>query len=117
MNLVIDTKRAMGDKPVIVSVNISNPMVFGEIEPYADAIFCTFDIQRQVILDFVVGRSEPSGLLPLQMPADMFSVEAQAEDTPRDMRPYVDSDGNAYDFAFGLNFAGVIDDDRTRKYK
>lgn len=117
MNLVIDTKRAMGDKPVIVSVNISNPMVFGEIEPYADAIFCTFDIQRQVILDFVVGRSEPSGLLPLQMPADMFTVEAQAEDTPRDMRPYVDSDGNAYDFAFGLNFAGVIDDDRTRKYK
>lgn len=117
MNLVIDTKRAMGDKPVIVSVNISNPMVFAEIEPYADAIFCTFDIQRQVILDFVVGRSEPSGLLPLQMPADMFTVEAQAEDTPRDMRPYVDSDGNAYDFAFGLNFAGVIDDDRTRKYK
>lgn len=117
MNLVIDTKRAMGDKPVIVSVNISNPMVFGEIEPYADAIFCTFDIQRQVILDFITGRSEPSGLLPLQMPADMFTVEAQAEDTPRDMRPYVDGDGNAYDFAFGLNFRGVIDDERVRTYK
>lgn len=117
MNLVIYTKRAMGDKPVVVSVNISNPMVFGEIEPYADAIFCTFDVQRQIILDFITGRREPSGLLPLQMPADMFTVEAQAEDTPRDMRPYVDTDGNAYDFAFGLDFSGPIDDARVRRYK
>lgn len=117
MNLVLDTKRAMGDKPVVVSVNISNPMVFGEIEPYADAIFCTFDVQNQVILDMVTGRSEPSGLLPLQMPADMFTVEAQAEDTPRDMRPYVDIDGNAYDFAFGLDFNGVINDARVKAYK
>lgn len=51
------------------------------------------------------------------MPADMFTVEAQAEDTPRDMRPYVDTDGNAYDFAFGLNFSGPIDDARVRRYK
>ena len=33
------------------------------------------------------------------------------------MDPYVDSEKNSYDFAFGLNWSGVIDDDRTAKYK
>lgn len=117
MDLVIATKKAMGDRPVIVSINLSNPMVLKEIEPYADALFVTFDIQYQVILDLVTGRSEPSALLPMQMPADMDTVEEQAEDTPRDMRCYKDSDGNVYDFAYGLNWKGVINDERVKKYK
>jgi beta-glucosidase len=32
------------------------------------------------------------------------------------MEPYVDVDGHAYDFAFGLNWSGVIDDARTAAY-
>ena len=63
------------------------------------------------------GKAEPSGLLPMQFPKDMLTVEAQFEDVPRDMVPYVDSEGNAYDFAFGLNWDGVIDDERVEKYK
>jgi beta-glucosidase len=46
----------------------------------------------------------------------METVEAQAEDVPRDMDCYVDAKGNTYDFAFGLNWSGVIQDERTRKY-
>lgn len=38
-------------------------------------------------------------------------------DTPRDMRCYKDSDGNVYDFAYGLNWKGVINDERVKKYK
>lgn len=117
MELVQDTRARMGSKPVIVSVNISNPMVMSEIEPFADAIFCTFDIQNQVVLELVRGKIEPSALLPFQMPADMLTVEAQAEDTPRDMKCYKDIDGNTYDFAFGLNWGGVINDSRVQKYK
>lgn len=117
MDLVVATKKTMGDRPVIVSINLSNPTVLKEIEPYADALFVTFDIQHQVILDFVTGQSEPSALLPMQMPADMDAVEEQAEDTPRDMRCYKDSDGNVYDFAYGLNWKGVINDERVKKYK
>ena len=33
------------------------------------------------------------------------------------MDVYVDADGNAYDFCYGLNWSGVIDDDRTKTYK
>ncbi|WP_300703551.1 hypothetical protein [Bacteroides sp.] len=40
-----------------------------------------------------------------------------AEDTPRDMRCYQDIDGNVYDFAYGLNWSGVINDERTAKYQ
>ena len=49
-------------------------------------------------------------------PADMEAVEAQLEDVPRDMECYVDANGNTYDFAFGLNWAGVINDERVEKY-
>lgn len=117
MELVQATRKAMGDRPVIVSVNLSNPMVMQEIEPFADALFVTFDIQHQVILDLMTGRYEPSGLLPMQMPADMATVEEQAEDTPRDMRCHRDADGHLYDFAYGLNWRGVIEDERVEKYK
>ena len=52
----------------------------------------------------------------MQMPLDMETVEAQYEDVPRDMECYVDSAGNTYDFAYGLNWTGVIEDVRVEKY-
>jgi beta-glucosidase len=51
------------------------------------------------------------------MPANMETVEQQYEDVPHDMEPYVDATGNSYDFAFGLNWQGVISDERTEKYQ
>jgi beta-glucosidase len=46
----------------------------------------------------------------------METVEAQYEDVPRDMECYVDADGNTYDFTFGLNWSGVINDERVQTY-
>ena len=74
-------------------------------------------VQNQAVLDLVSGKFEPSGLLPMQMPANMKTVEEQFEDVPRDMECLVDADGNKYDFAFGLNWSGVINDARVAKYK
>lgn len=116
-DLVNDTRKAMGGKPVIVVVSVSRPMVMSEIEGSADGILLGFGVQNQAILDIVSGAAEPSALLPMQMPADMRTVEEQFEDVPRDMKCYVDADGHAYDFAFGLNWSGVIDDERVAKYK
>ena len=50
------------------------------------------------------------------MPKDIAAVEAQLEDVPRDMECYVDAAGNTYDFAFGMNWSGVIDDERVAAY-
>ncbi len=74
-------------------------------------------VQDSALLDVISGKAEPSALLPFQMPVHMKTVETQFEDVPRDMTPYTDGDGNSYDFAFGLNWNGVIDDERVQKYK
>ena len=115
LQTVIDTKAKMGDKPVVVVVSTGKPFV-PEFEPYADAILVSFGCQNQALLDLVSGAVEPSALLPMQVPANMKTVELQMEDVPYDMECYVDSEGNAYDFAYGLNWSGRIQDARTEKY-
>ena len=117
MKAVVETRAKMGNKPVVVVVKTSNPMVFAEIEKSASAMLIHMGVQDQAILDLITGAAEPSALLPFQMPADMKTVEEQFEDVPRDMQCYSDADGNVYDFAFGLNWNGVINDARTAKYK
>lgn len=120
LDLVLNVA-SVADK-VIVAINMSNPMVLKEFESKVDAILVGFGGDRssflpdKVFLEIVAGKVEPSGLLPLQMPADMETVEAQFEDVPRDMKCHIDSEGNTYDFAFGLNWSGVIKDERTAKY-
>ena len=116
LDLVIDTRAAMGDKPVVVVVSVSRPSVLSELEPYADAILLGFGVQNQAVLDIVSGAFEPSALLPAQFPADMRTVEEQYEDLPHDMRPLIDADGHSWDFGFGLNWKGIIQDERTQKY-
>jgi beta-glucosidase len=115
--LVNDTRKAMKDKPVIVAITVSKPMVFSEIEKDASAIVVTFGVQDQALLDILTGAAEPSALLPFQMPSGMKTVEEQKEDVPFDMIPYTDSEGHIYDFGFGLNWKGAIADQRTEKYR
>jgi beta-glucosidase len=117
LKMVLDTKNVMKGKPVIVSIAMSKPMIFSEFEKDADAILVNFEVQDQAILDIITGAAEPSGLLPLQMPADMKTVETQKEDVPYDMICHEDSEGNTYDFGFGMNWKGVIKDARVEKYK
>lgn len=116
LDLVIRTKEQMKGKTVIVSVTVKNPLVFRELEPYADAILVEFGVSPDAVLEVITGKYEPTGLLPLQMPADMDTVEEQDEDRAFDMRVYIDSEGHAYDFAYGMNYSGVISDERTKEY-
>ncbi|OPC66435.1 beta-glucosidase [Elizabethkingia bruuniana] len=116
LQMIENTYRAMKGKPVIVSVTTSKPMVFSEFERHADGILVNFNVSNQAVLDIISGKAEPSGLLPVQLPADMKTVETQKEDVPFDMVPYKDTEGHAYDFGYGLNWSGVINDTRTQKY-
>ena len=108
-------------KVVVLMSKASGPsvMVFSEVEPLADAILFYYGgswFFASALLEIVNGDVEPSGLLPFQMPASMDAVERQKEDVPRDCECYVDADGNTYDFAFGLNWSGKIDDERVATY-
>lgn len=109
-------------KLVVMMSKASGPsvMVWSEVEPLADAILFYYGSTswffEETLLDIVSGAVEPSGLLPFQMPASMDAVEAQDEDVPRDLECYVDADGNVYDFTYGLNWSGKIDDERVKTY-
>ncbi len=117
LELVHNTRKAMQGKPVIVVLKMANPTVVEEFESEVQALLINFNVQDQAVLDILSGQVEPSGLLPLQMPAGMATVETQQEDVPFDMQAHVDTEGNAYDFGFGLNWNGVIEDERTARYR
>ena len=111
-------KENAGDVPVIAAVSMERGMVWSEVEPLCDAIFVSYNSQKvDAIAQMILGQAEPCGLLVFQQPASMEVVEAQTPDVPRDMECYVDAAGNTYDFAFGMNWAGVISDERTAKYQ
>ena len=102
--------------PSVALLNIMQPMCVHEFESEVDAIVVSMSGCNEAALKIIAGKEEPSGLLPMQMPLNMLEVEKQLEDVPRDMVCYTDADGNTYDFAFGLNYSGVIKDERTEKY-
>ena len=114
---VIQTKQLMGDKPVIILVQPARPFIPAEIEPYSDGLLLGFGVKDQAYLDILCGDAEPYGLLPMQLPKDMHTVETQLEDMAHDMECYTDTDGHTYDFAFGMNWKGVIHDARVKKYQ
>ena len=92
-------------------------MTWDEVEPLADVILVSYNKQHtEAAAEILLGQTEPNGLLVFQQPASMEVVEAQTDDVPRDMECYTDAAGNTYDFAFGMNWAGVIEDERTEKY-
>lgn len=117
LDMVLNARAAMGSKPVIVVINMRGPAVFREFESSVNAILAHFGVQDRALLEIILGIFEPSGLLPMQIPADMKTVEEQQEDVPFDMKCHVDSEGNVYDYAFGLDWQGVITDERTKRYR
>lgn len=117
LDMILNTAAMLPESAkLIVCENGNSSMVFSEFEEVADAILVGFGVDNTAFLEIIAGNAEPNGLLPMQMPVDMDTVEEQYEDVPRDMECYVDSNGNTYDFAFGLNWSGVIQDERVARY-
>lgn len=92
----------------IVSINMTNPWLINEIEPGADAVLATFDSTVQSVVDVIRGRTNPTGKLPITVPADLDAVLRNAPDVPGyDESPgyaYANEAGDTYDFGFGLSY-------------
>lgn len=116
LDLVLEMRKRMGDKPVVTIVALKNPTIMAELEPYTDALLLEYGVSPQAVLDVICGRFTPQGRLPIQMPANMETVERQQEDVAFDMDCYQDEKGHVYDFGFGMNFEGVIVDERIGRY-
>lgn len=102
LDLVLDTRTRLGNKPLIVVLHVEKPAVVAEFEPAADAIIADFGVSKQVILEGLTGAYRFQGKLPVIFPADMETVEAHCEDVPTDIRPYTDINGSVYTLGFGL---------------
>ena len=100
---VITAREKMKDKPVIALVNLHNPCVMAEFEPYCDVILTEFGTQRDVLFGILTGELQAGGVLPYNLPKDMDTIERHAEDTPDDYAPYTDTEGNTYARGYAKN--------------
>ena len=116
LNIIKNTIAAMGDKPVVFVLNMTNPMVVSDFEPFCDAIIVGGRTSDMSNMEIISGAAEPKGLLTVNFPMNMETVELAYEDTAHDMVPYLDSEGNRYTFGFGMNWRGRISDARTQAY-
>lgn len=101
---ILEAKKVMGDKPVIVCMTLHNPTVVEEFERLVDGIFVDFGVERKALFDIVFGNSKPQGRLPIIMPKNMETVELHNEDVFDDIEAYKDSEGNIYSFGYGLSY-------------
>ena len=100
---ILTAREAMGDKPVIVILQLHNPAVVAEFEQQVDGLIAHFGVENKVLMEILTGEAIPGGRLPLLLPASMETVEKHCEDVADDMEAYVDECGNRYVYGFGLN--------------
>ncbi len=101
---ILNARKAMGGKPVIVVLQMHNPTVVSEFEPAADGIVVNFGVENSVMMNVLTGQYNPGGRLPHYLPANMETVERHCEDIAEDVEVYRDECGNAYTFGFGLHY-------------
>ena len=99
---ILEMRRAMKGKPVVVLMELHNPVMPAEFEAAADGIAVQFGVTKQALFDVLFGRSPARGRLPYHLPASMETVEKHCEDLFNDYEPYTDSAGNVYACGFGL---------------
>ena len=99
---ILEMRRVMKGKPVVVLMELHNPFVPAEFEAAADGIAVQFGVTKRALFDVLFGRSPARGKLPYHLPRDMETIEKHCEDLFDDYAPYTDSLGNAYVRGFGL---------------
>ncbi|WP_127126988.1 glycoside hydrolase family 3 protein [Georgenia sp. SYP-B2076] len=94
--------------PTILAVNTVLPWVIEDIEPGAASVIATFDVKTEALWEVVRGHFNPTGGLPVTLPADQAAVEANASDVPGYAESfdyaYTNAVGDDYTFGFGLAY-------------
>ena len=99
---ILTARKAMGDKPVIVVLQLHNPAVVAEFEQQVEGLIAHFGVENRILMEILTGEAAPGGRLPMLLPASMETVERHCEDVADDMEAYVDACGNRYGYGFGL---------------
>ncbi len=78
--------------------------MLSEFEPLADGIAVQFGVTKAAMFRVLFGDAPAEGRLPYRLPKNMETIEKHCEDLFNDYEVYTDSEGNAYDYGFGLRF-------------
>ncbi|MEH7178104.1 glycoside hydrolase family 3 protein [Neobacillus vireti] len=94
--------------PTITVINFSNPWLIQEIEPNAAAVIGTFGVKAEALMDVIRGKFNPTGKLPLTIPAGPEALAIDRMDVPGfDEDPsyvYQAKTGDKYGYDFGLTY-------------
>lgn len=75
-------------KPTVVAINFSNPWVISEIENGGlNTVLATFGTTTDALLDVLTGKFNPTGKLPVSIPASRKAVLKNKADVPGYMEP------------------------------
>lgn len=103
--------------PTITVINFSSPWLIQEIEPNAAAVIGTFGVKTEALIDIIRGKFNPTGKLPLTIPASQEAVANEKMDVPGfDEAPsyvYQAHSGDKYDYGFGLSYHTVRNEGKS----
>ena len=94
--------------PTITVIDFSSPWLIQEIEQNAAAVIGTFGVKTEALVDVIRGDFNPTGKLPLTIPASGEAVANDKMDVPGfDEGPsyvYEAKSGDKYGYGFGLSY-------------
>ncbi len=88
----------MQKKPTIIVMQFDSPYVIPELANESAALLATFGVADEALFDVLMGKFNPTGKLPFELPSSMEAVRAQLEDLP------YDSKAPLYKFGHGLSY-------------
>ena len=88
----------MQKKPTIIVMQFDSPYVIPELASECAALLATFGVTDEALFDVLMGKFNPTGKLPFELPASMDAVRAQFEDVP------YDSKDPLFKFGAGLSY-------------
>jgi beta-glucosidase len=90
--------KLMATVPTVVNIYLDRAAVIPELAENSAALVANFGAVDQVLIDLLLGRFNPTGRLPIELPRSMEAVQAQLEDLP------YDSVEPLFPYDFGLTF-------------
>lgn len=88
----------MQKKPTIIVMQFDSPYVIPELANESAALLATFGVADDALFDVLMGKFNPTGKLPFELPASMDAVREQLEDLP------YDSKAPLFKFGAGLSY-------------
>jgi beta-glucosidase len=89
----------MQKKPTIIVMQFDSPYVIPELANESAALLATFGVTDEALFDVLMGKFNPTGKLPFELPSSMDAVREQLEDLP------YDSKAPLFKFGSGLSYS------------